>query len=181
MSIKEVTIEWWAKCLNDTDKLNRWLVSLYNNEKDAEDRFIDFANTYCGDDKDAYNVFLEIAEQERQHAVLVKDLAAKRGVEIYEQSSKDGRYWSNVLQCAKDLKTSAAVGAYAESLSLGRMRVIIAEESTPEDIREMFKVIEPEESYHAEELARIAGKYGMSEVKECHDDGLEALGLKMIE
>lgn len=76
--------------------------------------------------------------------------------------------------------TAAAVGAYAEGLSLKRMRVIIQDEKTPGDLRKLFQVIEPEESYHAKILQKIAKKYGMLKVKGCHEDGLEALGLKII-
>jgi hypothetical protein len=43
----KLTKKWWENCLSDQEKLEHWLVSLYNNEKDAYDRFISFANTYC--------------------------------------------------------------------------------------------------------------------------------------
>jgi hypothetical protein len=42
-----------------------------------------------------------------------------------------------------------------------------------------LSVIEPEEAYHAKVLEKIATKYGMKGVKDCHDKGLEALGLKI--
>ena len=51
MSIKDKTIAWWDKCLQDPIKLEGWLISLYNNEKDAEYRFIEFANKYCTENK----------------------------------------------------------------------------------------------------------------------------------
>jgi len=60
-----------------------------------------------------------------------------------------------------------------------RMRVIIKDKETPEDIREMFRAIEPEESYHAKILKKIATSYGMKSVKDCHDKGLEELGLRI--
>jgi len=50
MTVK-ITKEWWNKCLNDVEKLEHWLVRLYNNEKEAEERFINFAETYCNTDK----------------------------------------------------------------------------------------------------------------------------------
>jgi len=179
MSIK-VTKDWWNKCLNDQEKLQHWLVGLYNNEKDAEDRFIDFAETYCKEDKEAYDTFIEIAEQERNHAVIVEKILEERGIELYEKSTKNGRYWKNTLPCICDMKTAAAIGAYAEGLSLKRMRVIIKDPNTPSDIKSMFEIIEPEESYHARVLEKIATKYGMKSVKDCHDKGLEELGLKIL-
>lgn len=177
--MKEITEKWWKKCLDDKEKLEHWLVGLYNNEKDAEERFIDFAETYCKSDLDAYVIFRKIAEQEANHAILVEKILKDRNVELFEKSTKDGRYWRNTLPCIVDCSTAAAIGAYAEGLSLSRMRVIIADPNTPQDLVELFKVIEPEEAYHAKILATIATKNGMSKVKDCHDKGLEELGLKI--
>lgn len=176
-----MTKQWWEKCLNDKEKLEHWLVGLYNNEKDAEERFIDFANKYCQNDKTSYDTFMEIARQESNHAVLVEQILNNRGIEKYEKSSKNGRYWRNTLPCICDKKTAAAIGTYAEGLSLKRMRVIIKDPKTPNDLVELFKVIEPEESFHAKALQKIATKYGMKNVKDCHDKGLEELGLKIKE
>lgn len=177
--MKQITEDWWKKCLNDKEKLEHWLVSLYNTEKDAEERFINFAESYCIDDKETYDIFYNIALQERNHAVLVEKLLKGRNVSLYEKSSKNSRYWRNTLPCIIDKKTASAVGAYAEGLSLKRMRVIIKNKNTPSDLKELFKIIEPEESYHAKVLVKIATRYGMKKVKDCHDKGLEELGLKI--
>lgn len=175
----KITKKWWSECLNNQEKLEHWLVGLYNNEKDAEERFINFANDYCEGDKEAYNTFIEIANQERNHAILVEKILEARGIQKYEKSTKNGRYWRNTIPCICDMKTAAAIGAYAEGLSLKRMRVIIKDPNTPSDLVELFKVIEPEESYHARALEQIATRYGMMKVKDCHDKGLEELGLKI--
>ena len=177
--MKRITEKWWQACLEDKEKLEHWLVSLYNNEKDAEERFLDFANKYCDEDKEAYDTFVNIASQEKNHAILVEKILIDRGISLYNKSSKNGRYWRNTLPCICDKETSAAIGAYAEGLSLKRMRVIIRNENTPQDLKELFKVIEPEESYHAKALTGIAKKNGMDKVRDCHDKGLEALGLKI--
>jgi rubrerythrin len=174
-----MTKAWWQRCLADKEKLEHWLVSLYNNEKDAEQRFIDFANTYCEKDSDEYNTFMIIANQEKQHAVLVNIILEKRGITLYEMTSKNGRYWRNTIPCICDMKTAAAIGAYAEGLSLARMRVIINDKNTPTDLKELFNIIEPEESFHAKALEKIATKFGMKSVKDCHDKGLVELGLKI--
>ena len=177
--MKSITEEWWQKCLNDKEKLEHWLVGLYNNEKDAEERFINFADTYCKGDMQAYVIFRKIAEQEAQHAVLVEKILKDRNITLFAKSTKDGRYWRNTLPCVIDCSTAAAIGAYAEGLSLKRMRVIIKDPNTPQDLIELFKVIEPEEAYHARVLETIATKHGMKAVKDCHDKGLEELGLKI--
>jgi rubrerythrin len=72
--MKQITELWWKKCLDDKQKLEHWLVGLYNNEKDAEERFIDFAETYCKSDIHTYVIFRKIAEQEANHAILVEKI-----------------------------------------------------------------------------------------------------------
>lgn len=177
--MKKITEEWWTKCLNDKEKLEHWLVGLYNNEKDAEERFLSFANTFCKNDRQAYDIFESIALQERNHALLVENILKNRNIELYYISTKNGRYWRNTLPCIYNMKTAAAIGAYAEGLSLKRMRAIINDKNTPQDLIDLFKIIEPEEAYHAKMLQKIATKYGMKAVKDCHDKGLEELGLKI--
>jgi rubrerythrin len=177
----KITKKWWSECLINKEKLEHWLVGLYNNEKDAEERFINFAKKYCVNNKEYFNIFMEIANQEHNHAIMVDKILQNRGIEKYEKSTKNGRYWRNTLPCVCDMKTAAAIGAFAEGLSLIRMRIIIKDPSTPKDLVELFKVIEPEEAYHAKILQKIATKYGMKSVKDCHDKGLEELGLKIIQ
>ncbi len=177
--MKQLTEKWWKECLSNREKLEHWLVSLYNNEKDAEIRFRDFASTYCIPGSDEYNTFMLIADQEANHAVLVERILTDRNIILYTKSSVGGRYWRNTLPCIIDIKTAAAIGAYAEGLSLSRMRVIIKDSITPTDLKELFSVIEPEESFHAKALRKIATAYGMKAVKDCHDKGLEELGLKI--
>lgn len=176
----QATKNWWNKCLNDPEKLEHWLVALYNNEKDAEARFTSFGITYCYNDNEAHRTFMLIAEQERKHAIMVEEIFKNRNIKLYNKSSNDGRYWRNTLPCICDMQTAAAIGAYAEGLSLQRMRVIIKDPNTPNDLKRLFEVIEPEESYHAKILEKIATKYGMKNVKNCHDKGLEELGLKIL-
>lgn len=176
----QATKNWWHKCLNDPEKLEHWLVALYNNEKDAEVRFASFGINYCYNDKEAHKTFMIIAEQERKHAIMVEEILKNRNIKLYNKSSNDGRYWRNTLPCICDMQTAAAIGAYAEGLSLQRMRVIIKDPNTPIDLKKLFEVVEPEESYHAKVLEQIATKYGMKKVKDCHDKGLEELGLKIL-
>jgi len=177
--MKRITQSWWKACLNNPEKLEHWLVSLYNNEKDAEKRFLNFAKDYCQGDPEAYQIFSEIARQEREHSLLVEKVLENRGIKKYEKSSSNGRYWRNTVPCIVDKQTAAAIGAYAEGLSLRRMRTIIKDPETPVDLKEMFLIIEPEESYHAKVLEKIATKWGMKSVRDCHDKGLEELGLKI--
>lgn len=124
-------------------------------------------------------MYLYYEAYNRRLVEIVEKVIKNRGITLYEKTSKNGRYWRNTLPCIVDKKTAAAIGAYAEGLSLKRMRVIIKDDNTPTDLRNMFAVIEPEEAYHAKALESIATKYGMKAVKDCHDKGLDELGLKI--
>ncbi len=179
VSMVAKTRSWWENLIKDEAKLNDWFVKLYNNEKDAEGRFLDFANKFCEGHKEAWHLFHFIAEQERRHAQIVLDFLTARGVQVYEVSSAKGRYWCKVLPCVVSLDTAAGVGALAEQLSLERMRVIIDHPYTNKAISDMFRQIEPDESLHARALANLAGKYGIKQVIDCHSEGIMALGLKL--
>lgn len=184
MGIVEKTAEWWYSTLRDSDKLNRWLIRLYKNEFDAYHRFNDFAIEYCDENDEHWYLFKFLARQELRHAEMVLDLILSRQIvmEAYIDNSdkpRPERYWDCVLPCIKDLTTAAGVGALAEGLSLERMRVIINAYDTPEDIRGLFKSIEPDEGVHAKVLGVLAGRHGINSVIDCHSSGLEALGLKL--
>ena len=194
-SIVNKTKEWWKLTLSDTEKLNRWLVRLYNNEKDAYDRFIEFSNQYCQPNTESWYLFHFIAEQERRHAQTVLEVLEARKIiergnpetserywgKVLPYPETSERYWGKVLPCVVDMETAAGVGALAEQLSLERMRVIMSDPETPLDIKTMFEQIEPDESVHARSLHVLAGRYGIKEVIDCHTAGLEALGLKIAE
>jgi len=180
-SMVDKTRTWWLAVLKDEARLNAWLVRLYNNEKDAYERFLDFARRFCKgrQNKEAWYLFHFIAEQERRHAHMVLDLLISRGIVQRNNSGNSERYWSKVLPCVQCLQTAAGVGALAEGLSLERMRVIISCKETPGTIRKMFLEIEPDESVHARTLADLAKKHGIRKVIDCHSEGLIALGLKL--
>jgi tRNA isopentenyl-2-thiomethyl-A-37 hydroxylase MiaE len=72
---------------------------LYNNEKDAEERFINFANTYCMNDKFSYDTFMNIASQESNHLILVDKILKDRNISLYEKSSKDCHFcWNEISE-----------------------------------------------------------------------------------
>lgn len=179
MSMVKKTKDWWVKVLADPSKLNTWLVRLYNNEKDAYERFLGFSQQYCQPNSEAWHLFHFIALQELRHGQTVLEVLEKRGIVERGNPVVNERYWGKVLPCIESMETAAGVGALAEQLSLERMRVIIDCADTPSDIKEMFEQIEPDESVHARSLAVLAGKHGIKEVIDCHSAGLEALGLKL--
>lgn len=177
--MKGFTKKWWQNCLKDPLKLNAWLISLYNVELNACDRFKFFAFKYCKEDKESFEIFSTIAKEELNHSTLVAEVLMNREIPVVKFEEEKSKYFSVTNSCINSKESAAAIGAYAETLSLYRMRVIIADKNTPEDIRKMFEIIEPEEANHAKLLRQVATKYGMKAVLDCHHEGLEKLGIKI--
>ena len=178
MSTVNFTKIWWGKILKDKNKLEMFLSNLHNTEEEAEDRFRLFAETYCKDDKESYDLFRQISGEEKNHALMIKDLIKNLGFEL--GFKKESKYFKHTLNCVKDKISAAAIGAFAEGLSLKRLRVIIKDENTPTEIKSVFSLIEKDESNHTKYLQSIAGQYGMKDLKDCHDKGLEKLGLLIL-
>ena len=176
---KPATLVWWKKVLADPEKLIYWLCRLHNTEKEAEARFIEFAEEYCTPGSKEDKIFRVIAEQERTHGVLIEDVLKARGVTIDPDAEYSARYWAHTGPCIVDRETAAAVGYFAEDLSLQRMQVIIELDETPDDLRQMFIPIHHDEGYHTRILAKMAGEHGITQVVDCHTEGLKELGLKL--
>ena len=177
MSVKQTSI-WWNGVLSDPIKLDRWLIRLYYNEFDAYLRFLDFAGRYCVENSEEWHLFKFLSLQELRHAEMVLEVIKARRLSL-ERVNGVERYWDCVLPCIKDGITAAGVGALAEGLSLSRMRVILKDKNTPSDLVTLFSLIEPDEGVHAKVLGVLAGKFGMKSVMDCHNRGLEALGLRI--
>ena len=179
LELRAQTREWWRHTLANPKKLFAWLHKLYNTEKQAYQRFVDFANDYCEGNERYHKVFTIIAEQEANHAKIIEVLLGKYNQEVDPEKQYSERYWSEVQKCVIDMETAAGVGFFAEDLSLQRMLVIIADEETPEDLRELFERLHHDEKFHVTALKNIAGAHGISGVIECHSKGLQALGLEI--
>jgi rubrerythrin len=176
-TLQEFTQRWWRDLLQDEVQLMRWLNRLYHNEKEADQRFVNFAAKFCQQDEESRKVFMVIANQEAAHARLVQSVMLNRGWTTWSEPAGPERYWNTTRHLADDIKTAAAVGAYAEVTSLNRLRVLATDEQTPADLKEMFAAILPDEEYHAKALADLAGPDKMALVRPYHEAGLRNLGL----
>jgi hypothetical protein len=58
--MNKTTKTWWKECLENKEKLEHWLVGVYNNEKDAEERFIKFSKVKDCHDKGLEELGLKI-------------------------------------------------------------------------------------------------------------------------
>lgn len=179
LELRAQTQKWWRGVLDNREKLLAWLHKLYNTEKEAYRRFVDFAQDYCAGDAHHHRVFTIIAQQEAEHAEIIKALLEKYEEEIDPEKRYSENYWNEVQRCIVDRETAAGVGFFAEDLSLQRMLVIIEDEKTPDDLRELFARLHGDEKFHVNALKKIAEPHGISRVIECHSKGLQALGLSI--
>lgn len=166
--------QWWDAIKTDDSALIGWLQKQYHGEVTAADRIEKYALSRAGADFTRDTLSL-IAEQERTHASWVGDLLRARGVEP-RVLDKDERYWDRVVGAIDSLESAAAVAAHAEVMRLERIRVICEDASAPADIRDVFSRILPQEMFHADAFAVIAGKPAVEAARTGHLAGAEAIG-----
>lgn len=168
--------QWWDEVKKDEVKLVDWLKKQYHGEYTAWDRITAIANKYTEPDSVERGLLLYIAGQEHQHANWIRQLLIDRGKDAALLVNKPERYWDKVLPAIESLETATAVAAHAEGMRLERIKVIAFDQTAPEDIRDTFFCILPEEMGH-EAIFRSLAKDKMGIVAENHAKGLEALGL----
>lgn len=171
----ETSQEWWNSIKNNPIKLISWLKDQYHGEATASQRIIDFSNKYSSTEK-IRKLLNIIAVQEEKHAGWVGELLSNRGVEP-TLLVKDERYWNETLNQIDSFETGAAVAAHAEMMRLERIKVIASDEESPEDIRNVFKKILPEEMFHASAFKQLTTDEAFDKTNQAHVKGLEALGL----
>lgn len=171
--------QWWDEVKNDSVKTERWLRKQWRGEVTAAVRIERLANQYTELGSHERRVLCAIAIQEAQHAEWVRDLLITRGIFVSNATLHEAtsRYWAETLPGIKDFATGTAVAAHAEKMRLERIQVIVDDEESDEDVREVFAKILKDELWHerafrelstSEALAATAGDYKL---------GREALGL----
>lgn len=168
--------QWWDEVKLDDDKMNRWLRNQYHGEKLASARIREFILPKMGD---KYKFLVErIADDEERHAAWVGNLLNTRDI-TPEVLQKEERYWNEVMteDFKEDGNYAAAVAAHAEEMRLERIKVIMSDADSPEDIKTVFANIYKDELFHAKGFKLIAGDEYYNKASENHARGLEALGL----
>jgi rubrerythrin len=169
--------QWWNEVKNNPKALIPWLKDQYHGEVTAARRIKSLAKALpAGTDKACLDL---IALQEAKHALWVSKLLKSRGIKP-QVLKKKSRYWEQTLP--KDyqslpLKEIAAIGAHAEKMRLARIKVIAHDQSAPEDIRQVFAAILPDEKFHEQAFRALAGSKALKQASQAHQNGLNALGL----
>ena len=171
--------QWWNETKQSPAKLLNWLKDQYHGEATAESKIRELADRFAKDRTDVYRILHVIADQEKTHASWVADLCRSRNVQP-EILKKEERYWQETLPAIEEYQTieyASGVAAHAEQMRLARIRAIVDDPTSPEDIRKVFKAILPQEEFHAAAFEAIAGQLGMKQSQASHQRGLNALGL----
>ncbi len=167
---------WWDETKASPEKTINWLKNQYHGEAVASERIRAYILPHM---EGKYQFMVErIADDEERHASWIGKLLLTREI-TPEILQKEERYWKEVM--TEDFKSdgnyAAAVAAHAEEMRLERIKVIMDDETAPEDIRDTFKNIYKDELFHAKGFKLIAGDEYYLKASKNQAKGLEALGL----
>lgn len=174
----KTTEQWWNEVKADEALLIDWLKKQYHGEATAAGRIRELVKLMDEDKHNAQQAFTlgVIAKQEEIHAEWVGNLLRARGVKP-ELLEKDERYWSETLEHVDTFESGCAVAAHAEAMRLERIKTIASDLSGPDDIRETFRKILPDEEFHARAFRSLTTAEDLVKTNEAHVRGLEAIGL----
>lgn len=179
--IEQDSALWWARIKADREALMGWLRKQYYGEARAAMRLEAFVERYGHQAKmpRQRELVARIIEQERAHAAWVGALLRARGESPSPLTPRHERYWAQTLDQIKDWETGCAVAAHAEGMRLARIRAIVADEGAPQDIREVFARILPEEEFHERAFSALTSAEARAQTREHHVLGAQALGLEV--
>jgi hypothetical protein len=177
MKLQDFTKHWWETKLTD-GTMDAWLVRLRATEWDAANRFQLALDTWPAEMHER-EVFKGIMEDERRHSLMVERVLLERGIP-FPQLATSGRerYWEQVWPRVTGFRFACAALAFGETLAITRFRVIIDHPNTPDYVRELIERVVPDERRHINSLTRIAGIRIMNEMREHHENGMQALNIK---
>lgn len=176
------TAEWLAKILSSKEELHHWLKRQWIGEVTAHQRISNVADKYHGRiSASTQQVLSNIATQELNHSLWIRDLLANRNIEMPVGSLGEGekRYWEPVLKYMESFEEIAAAGHHAEAMRLVRIRALCECEEIDEDIRNVFKRILPEEVFHEAAFKRLSSPEALEKMSGKHQEGLRLLGLEI--
>ena len=167
--------EWWDATKHNHQALVKWLKDQYHGERMAAVR-IDQA--FKGFELSILrrSLVTRVAREEAVHARWIGELLYNRGVEP-AILDKEERYWSAVGVDMSTAEDVAAIAHHAETMRLERIRAIVEDPHTADDIRAVFKRILPMEVKHAKWFEFLTTPQHLAKHLDNHKAGRQALGL----
>lgn len=170
------TKQWLSEIKTSPEKLNHWLERQYIGEALAAQRIRSLADAT---DNRFGMVLTKIAHDEAKHCAWVAELLTTRGIQLPEISYDNTRYWGPILDNLHTFSELAGAGHHAETMRLVRIRALSEDSEIPEDIRQVFKNILPDEEMHSRAFESMSTNEAIESTRKLHNAGLELLGLEM--
>jgi hypothetical protein len=164
----DLTNRWWAECLVNPAKMNAWLQKLQRTEISGYDDHIKFLVDFPELTTRQKTILFNIAVDEKKHSnLLIETLMQPRGIEV-DPNGEQSLYWDSVLDGVGTFEEYCAAN-YFGALASFRFGAILAHHDTPDDIKDVLKIILPDEVFHRETLMRLAGEDELVKMKMKHD------------
>ena len=181
MKLHEKTYQWWSDVLAKGE-INQRLANLWLAEYEGAYKFNNLANDMRWPvPAEVRQTLISMAGDESMHQMwLTKVLFARGAIDLVigqRPWNRPSRFWEAINEGVDSLETACAAAAYGEMLALNRFRVIVDHPGTPDDVRLLCARIIPDESNHARDLRKIAGKEAMDRIRPCFLKAKSALGL----
>jgi hypothetical protein len=171
--------QWWNSVRHDERKFATWLQKQYRGEMTAVSRLLGVLHNYSGHfTQKQERVIMEIVKQERDHASWVRGLLISRGLSCaFSPKEAESRYWQTQKIQNPSFSELMAIAAHAEGMRLERIQVIADDATAPSDVRDVFRRILRDETFHERAFRQIAGEDAMSRTRYTHEKGRRLLGL----
>ena len=172
----KTTQQWLVEIKANPAKLTHWLARQYIGEALAAERIQSLADVT--ENRSKY-LLERIARDEAKHCEWVGELLTARGISLPDPTYHDTRYWEPILANLHTFSEITAAGHHAEAMRLIRIKALAADTDIPEDIRNVFARILPDEEMHTKAFAAMSNEDAILSTKELHNAGLEMLGLEI--
>lgn len=164
----QFTRAWWLRCIADPEKMKQWLIKLQQTEIDGYNFWVEKKGIYQMPEK-TLRIVNNIAQDEKNHSSILVMMMRERGIQPVPIQGTLSTYWNEMYKAITDLETCIAVNHFGEALAAFRFEVIHDMRETPTDIKEALSIILPDEQFHRETLARLAGEDTLAKIARVHE------------
>lgn len=169
----QFTNEWWKVLLKDEPRLILWLQKLCMTELSGYTDYFSIERKFKPEDR-TKKILTNIAEDELKHSSLIIKVLQGRGSNI-DPNPPLSQYWKEMNSHIIDLPSACAVNYYGEALAAFRFEILQEHPDTPSDIKEMLRIILPDEQFHRETLKKLAGPEILDRFVSLHNGALDKL------
>lgn len=163
------TTRWWEALLDDEPRMVRWLQKLWLTEYNGYADNMEASKKWSGGNPAVENIFHRTAEDEEEHANLLRGLLTRRGAFPPEPWPEDSDYWAEMEVHIVSLETCAAVFHLGEKLAAERFEVLAAHPRTPWDIKTFLDIALPDEQHHARIFLKLTTPLALADIATAHE------------